>query len=217
MDREPDVIRQQIDQTRESLTDKLETLEGQVKQTVASVTEVVDTVKTKVEDTVQAVTSSVEHTVESVKNAFDIPEQVQRHPYAMTGGALLAGAAVGWFVGRQRHAPHRPSASAPGPAFRATGGGYEVAGAPPAHRSLFAGLLEPVAAEFDKIKATAIGALRGIVRDAALRAVPPTLAARVEEILNGITRRAGGEPVRGPILPERADDGSAAGPTRTHL
>ena len=31
MDQEPDVIRQQIDETRSSLTEKLETLEGQVR------------------------------------------------------------------------------------------------------------------------------------------------------------------------------------------
>jgi hypothetical protein len=221
MDAEPDVIRQQIDETRESLTDKLETLEGHVKQTVASVTDVVDTVKTKVEDTVQAVTSSVEHTVETVKRTFNIPEQVQKHPYGMTGGALLAGAALGWLAGRTWSAQRprlRGRMSRPAPRFESTPGGYEVAGgAAPSRPGFLASLLEPVAGEFDKIKATAIGALMGMVRDAVQHAVPPTMTERVEEIMDNITRRAGGEPVRGPVLPEHFFGEGSGRSEQTHL
>jgi hypothetical protein len=215
MDPKPDVIRQQIDETRESLTDKLETLEGQVKQTVASVTEVVDSVRSKVEGTVEAVASSVEHTVETVKRTFDIPEQVQRHPFAMTGGALLAGAAVGWFVGRQRFSSGPELSSQRLSSYAAPGHGYrpprstEALAATESQPGFLSGMLEPVVAEFDKIKSTAIGALLGLARDAIRRSVPPALAEHVDEIMNNITRRAGGEPVMGRILPEHDDDGAA--------
>jgi ElaB/YqjD/DUF883 family membrane-anchored ribosome-binding protein len=212
MDQKPDVIRQQIEQTRESLTDKLETLEGQVRQTISSVSstvgQTVENVKSKVEDTVQAVSSAVEHTVDSVKRTFDIPYQVRRHPYLMTGGALALGAALGYLLaGRQRRPRRRPRAEwvpsytppAPAPAEA-----YEEprqAGRGASSRpGFFTGLLEPLAGEFDKIKATAIGAFLGLARDAAVRWVPPSLAPKIEEIINDVTRRAGGEVVSGPVL-----------------
>jgi hypothetical protein len=225
MDPKPDVIRRQIDETRESLTEKLETLEDQVKQTV-------DTVKSKVENTVEAVTSTVEHTVEAVKRTFDIPYQVQRHPYALTGGALLAGAALGYLVGRRRaeFRPYRrPGHFVPTPApvpraegfFRpesgTTGNGRQAA--PEQSRpGFFSSLLEPLLGEFDKIKATAVGALLGLARDAIQRAVPPSLHNRVQEIMNDITRRAGGQPVEGSVLPAGSGPGAPApGPSETHL
>jgi ElaB/YqjD/DUF883 family membrane-anchored ribosome-binding protein len=217
MDPEPDVIRRQIDETRESLTEKLETLEGQVKQTV-------DTVKSKVEDTVEAVTSTVEHTASAVKRTFDIPYQVRRHPYALVGGALLTGAALGFVVGRRRaeYHLHRP-ARRPGtaPAFRPETL-VRAAGQPPGDGraesgpGFFSRLIEPLVGEFDKIKATAVGALMGMVRDAVKRSVPPSLHERVVEIMNDITRRAGGEPVEGPLLPAGASPGTPApGPSDT--
>lgn len=203
MDPKTDVIRQQIDETRGSLTDKLETLEGQVKEGLRSVTSTVehisDTVKTRVEET-----------VDSVKRTFDLSGHVRRHPYGMTGGAMLLGAALGWAFGGRR----RP------------GGTYYPVPAPMPHRAyeepphaaphmaeesrpgVLSSLLQPVAAEFDQIKGAAIGAFLGLVRDAAVRSVPPSLAPKVEEILNNITRRAGGEVVSGKVLPP-SDNGAS--------
>jgi len=213
------VIRQQIDETRESLTEKLETVEGLVQQKVSAVTSTVektiDTVRNKVEDTVQTVSSTVEKTVDSVRRTFDIPHQVRRHPYAMTGGALVLGATLGYLLApRRRSFPRRSRAERAAPS-------YVTPAPPPASAyeeprrfeerrpqrpGLFASLLEPFAAEFGKMKATAIGALLGIARDVALRSVPPSLAPKVEEIVNNITRRAGGDVVSGPILPSSRDD-----------
>jgi hypothetical protein len=218
MDQEPDVIRQQIEQTRESLADKLETLEGQVRKTIGSVTSTVGTVKSRVEDTVQAVTSAVGETVDSVKRTFDIPYQVRRHPYLMTGGALVVGAALAYFLAGRPRRPRRrprarwapsytPPAPAPASAYESVSGEPRQAGAGPSSRpGVFAGLLEPLAGEFDKLKATAIGAFLGLVRDAAVRWVPPSLAPKVEEIVNDITRRAGGDVVPGPILSRREEE-----------
>jgi hypothetical protein len=213
------VIRRQIDQTRVSLTEKLETLEDQVKRTV-------DTVTSEVANTVKAVTSTVENTVGAVKRTFDIPYQVQRHPYALVGGALLCGAALGYRVGRRRAEYHlhwpapRP---APAPAYRpesfVRGDGHgPQAGRAESGPGFSSRLLEPVVGEFDKIKATAVGALMGVVRDAVKRSLPPSLHEHVEEIMNGITRRAGGQPFEGPLLPAGARPGTpASGPSDTSL
>jgi ElaB/YqjD/DUF883 family membrane-anchored ribosome-binding protein len=214
MAEEPDVIRQQIEQTRESLTQKLETLEGQVKDTVASVTSAVETtvetVKSKVEDTVQAVTSGVEETVETVKRTFDIPYQVDRHPWAMAGGSLLVGLAAGFLVGRPRRSFVRRATWAEVPAGLASAcsapqpESYPPAGFQPAaeeHRpGLLSSLLSSFEPELEKVKQAAIGTLMAAARDYLTRTVPPPLASNVAEILDSVTRKMGGEPIHGNLF-----------------
>jgi ElaB/YqjD/DUF883 family membrane-anchored ribosome-binding protein len=217
MDQEPDVIRQQIEQTRGSLTEKLESVEDLVREKVSAVTSTVertiDTVKSKVEDTVQAVSSTVESTVDTVKRTFDVSHQVRRYPYAMTGGALVVGAALGYLLAprarsfsrrsfRESLPSYPPPSSAPVSNFEEPR--YEERRQQ--KQGLFASLAEPFAAEFDKMKATAIGALMGLARDFAIRSVPPSLAPQIEEIVNNVTRRAGGNVVSGPVLPSSRDE-----------
>jgi ElaB/YqjD/DUF883 family membrane-anchored ribosome-binding protein len=212
MDPQPEVIRQQIEQTRGSLTEKLEALEGQVRQTIGSVTstveQTVDTVKSRVEGTVQAVTDAVGDTIDSVKRTFDIPHQVRGHPYAMTGGALLLGAGLGYLLASRRRRPGLRMAAERAPSYvpppPAPAAAYEeprrAAERRESRSGFFDNLLQPFAGEFDKIKATVLGAFLGMARDAAVRWVPPSLAPKVEEIIDDITRRAGGEVVSGPVL-----------------
>jgi uncharacterized protein YjbJ (UPF0337 family) len=204
MDPEPEVIRQDIDRTRESLTEKLETLEGQVKQTIGSVTSTVDTVKEKVEGTVEAVSSSVEKTVQKVKRTFDLSYQTQLHPYGMAGGAILTGAVVGWLVTGRRSGPRReyPRRRGTPPPTALAADGRSEGGHRPEEPGLMSRFLEPLAGEFDRIKATAIGALVGMARDAVVRSLPASLAPHVQEILDNIARRAGGEVIRGAVLPQ---------------
>jgi len=230
MAEEPDVIRLQIEETRESLTEKLETLEGQVKDAVGTVTDTIETVKSSVENTVESVKSGVEDTVQSVKTSlsdtmdsvketFDLSGQVERHPWRAVGCSLLAGAAAGYLLGgsRQRqpnysegirgmdriipgYQPARP-AEAPPQAYREE-----------SHRpDILSNLLESFGGELDKIKQTAIGALIGMARDALKEALPPSIGNNVTEIMDNVTRRIGGEPVRGPVLePEHAGAGDSA-------
>lgn len=115
---EPDdteVIRQQMDESRAALTEKLGLLEEKVTETVqsatasvaetvqsatASVTETVDSVKGAVQGTVDSVRHSVEDTVASVSEALDLALQVKRHPWGMLAGAIAVG-----YVGAQLLAP----------------------------------------------------------------------------------------------------------------
>jgi ElaB/YqjD/DUF883 family membrane-anchored ribosome-binding protein len=107
-DEQPEVIRQQMDQTRASLTEKVEALENQVVGTVhnatTAVSETVDNVKQAVQDTVETVKETVTNTVEGVKEALDVTQQTQRHPWGMAGGAVAAGFITGFFLFRSRHA-----------------------------------------------------------------------------------------------------------------
>jgi ElaB/YqjD/DUF883 family membrane-anchored ribosome-binding protein len=234
MDPEPDLIRQQqeIDRTRESLVKKVETLENEIKDTVSEVTGTVKETLDTVKETVSSVTGAVENTVDTVKNkveqtfeetvdtvkrTFDIPYQVQRHPWAMAGGALLAGLATGYLVsGRRRPASSGRRSYAAAPAART-----DLAGAYPDSTreqrrperaeeqgpGLLSRLLAPFESEIDKVKEVAIGTLMGLARDALKQSLPPALAANVEEIMDSATRKAGGAPVRGPVLTEACSPG----------
>jgi len=108
-----DVIRDQMEDTRTSLTEKLETLEQKVASTVDSaatnvaetveavketVQETVSTVKDTVQDTICTVKETVREGVGAVKDAFDIPGHVERHPWLMLGGSVALGYVVGRLV-----------------------------------------------------------------------------------------------------------------------
>lgn len=116
---ESEVIRQQMDDSRAALTEKLGLLEEKVSETVqsatatvaetvqnatASVAETVDSVKGAVQGTVDSVRHSVEDTVASVSEALDLALQVKRHPWGMLAGAIAVG-----YVGAQLLAPRERS------------------------------------------------------------------------------------------------------------
>jgi ElaB/YqjD/DUF883 family membrane-anchored ribosome-binding protein len=227
MAEEPEVIRHQIDQTRVSLTEKLENLEGQVKGVVGTVTETLQNVRSTVENTVESVKSGVENTVETVKSSlndtvdtvkdtFDLQRQVERHPWAALGCSFAAGLAAGYVMDGLRQSRTTMHAGIRGmehivPGYQAT----HPAAAParayyqePTRPGLLSQVLEPFAGEFDKIKKTALGALVGIGRDLLKQNLPDSFGDNVTEIMDNVARRLGGEPVRGPVLErEAAGDG----------
>jgi ElaB/YqjD/DUF883 family membrane-anchored ribosome-binding protein len=222
MAEEPSVIRHQIEETRESLTEKLETLEDQVKEAVGTVTDTIETVKSSVENTVESVKTGVEGTVESVrtsfsdavdsvKETFDLSSQVNRHPWGAVGCSLLAGVAAGYLLtgsrragfsagirGMERIIPgYQPSRPAEPPPAEIREESHEP--------DLLSKLLGSFEAELGKIKRTALGAALGMARDVIKEALPPSIGDNVTEIMDNITRRVGAEPVRGPVLePEHA-------------
>jgi len=114
------MIEQQIQDTRESLTEKVAMLEQTVVGTFQTATDAVQdtvtTVKSAVQDSVEAVKDSVQQSVatvtDSVKETFDLPKHVRQHPWQMLGGAAFAGLAAGWLFGGGRHGPARSAATA---------------------------------------------------------------------------------------------------------
>jgi ElaB/YqjD/DUF883 family membrane-anchored ribosome-binding protein len=229
MAEEPEVIREQIRDTQESLASKLSTLEDKVVHTVSdtteSVAETVETVKETVADTIESVKETVESTVESVKRTFDLPYQVRQHPWLMMAGSCAAGflvgrllpgatrSAAGWASslasGTRRYA--RPSAPAEAP--RANGStGAEGPG-------WFERLTHQFHDELEQVRGLAIGAVFGLARDWAKEQLPGNLAPKVEEVLDSITTKLGGRRIEGPVLdnlsyrravPERQSEAGAA-------
>jgi ElaB/YqjD/DUF883 family membrane-anchored ribosome-binding protein len=120
MAEEPEVIQQELEQTRHDLAEKLEQLSEKISGTVETVTETVSNVTETVSNVTEAVGGTVQNvaeavsgtvesvketaadTVESIKHAVNLSEQVQKHPWLWFGGSVAAGFVGGKLVGRRR-------------------------------------------------------------------------------------------------------------------
>jgi len=211
-----ELIRHQMEDTRTSLTEKLETLEQQVVATVqeatSAVSETVATVKESVEetvtsvkdtlqDTVSTVKDSVEGTVsavqDGVKNALDIPAHVDRYPWFMMGGSVVLGYALGTMFSPRRPPTATPRAGSPRSSSRTHHGNGGVrdgrAGSSPAPVSWVRALgLEP---ELAKLKGLALGAALGTVREMVIKAVPEEMGHQLKDIIDNVTQKLGGQPI----------------------
>lgn len=123
MDNPPEVIRQQMEETRASLQDKLEVLEQQVintvqdaSQTVENVKDTMEAVKDTVQGTAETVKETVQDTVQSVKDTLSIDRQVREHPWAMLAGAAVVGFLGGRLLQRLTAIPSQPLPQ-PAPAY----------------------------------------------------------------------------------------------------
>jgi ElaB/YqjD/DUF883 family membrane-anchored ribosome-binding protein len=220
MDSKPEVIRQQMEETRSALTQKLETLEDKVVSTVqdatSAVTDTVDNVKDAVQETVTSVKDSVQDTVDSVRDTFDVERQVQRRPWLMFGGSVALGFVAGCLLhretARRRSGPaarfDRLSGS-PAPAmngnYNASTAAQPISQSEPADEpSLLATLTEQFKPEIAKLKGMAIGTALGAVRDLVTHAVPEQMKDQVTEMVNNVTVKLGGQPIQGQVLDTQA-------------
>jgi hypothetical protein len=219
MAEEPDVIREQIEETRSALTEKLETLEGQVRETVQSA-------KETVEGTLSNVKSTVQETVASVKQTFDLRYQVDQHPWAILGGSFLTAFVLGNYLEGRRQQERLRSVrtyaypgsdlvrapavheSLAGP--RLDGNGAATApssavAAEPSAPGLFRRLLHTFDDEIERVKEVAIGAAMGMLRDLAKQSLPK-LAPQIDEVMDSATAKLGGQPMPGPLVePAKAE------------
>jgi len=212
VDDSPEVIRHQMEETRASLSEKLEMLEQQVKDTVQEA-------KSAVHDTVDTVKDAVHDTVDTVKDTFDISRQFQRHPWAMLGGSIALGFLGGKLVERSEPArpragdwPHTPhwshgpftgygpnGAGVPQPGERAAG--HLPDGKESPDDGLLSSLTSQFGPELHKLKGMALGAALGVVRDLISKSIPDPMKPQMAEVMDNITVKLGGAPVRGPLLP----------------
>lgn len=198
MDREsPELIEREMEQTRESLTEKVSLLENKVigqlesatdtaQETVQSVQETVHTLKATVQETVQSVATTVQDTVRSLadgmKEALDVRQQVERHPAAMVGGATALGFVTGLIVFTGRSGGRVPAHT-----HRATGGmasGAPIAAAPAvSHRPAWLDdLFEMAGREVKKLAEQALSQASASLRR--------TVETQVPELIEGMVSRA---------------------------
>jgi ElaB/YqjD/DUF883 family membrane-anchored ribosome-binding protein len=242
MANETEVIRERMEETRNDMSDKIEQLEKQVVDTVQgasdavseavqSAKDVVESVRDSVEGTVESVKGAVEgtvdsvnqtmhDTVESVKQTFDLPRQVDRHPWLMVGGAVAVGFVAGKLLDYGPQAARttgRMAESLRPAAQRFTSAAASTAGAVGAAANTAGSLLSTLermfGPEMTKVKELAIGAVLGMVRDTAVQAAPETMRPQVREIIDGFTSKLGGKPVEGEVLgPRPSEEGVHNGP-----
>jgi ElaB/YqjD/DUF883 family membrane-anchored ribosome-binding protein len=186
MDPQPDVIRQQIEETRSSLTEKLETLEAEVKGTVESARETVENVK-----------ESVHNAKETVKRTFDIPYQVDRHPWAMLGLSLVSGVVAGAFLGGRmstdRRIARRMSEASVEPPERGGAAWPRLTHEGDGRPGFLDKLGSQLGDEFEKAKDLAISTLVGVVGEVARKSIP-ALGNAVEEMMTRVASQAGAPP-----------------------
>ena len=91
MEETSESIRQQIDETKLQLAEKLESLEQQVSDTVQNTGTAMTATAESVQDTVQTLSNAIRHTVDSVTNGMDLSRQIERHPWLVIGGCVALG------------------------------------------------------------------------------------------------------------------------------
>jgi hypothetical protein len=225
MDHESEVIRQQMEDTRTSLAEKLETLEQQVVCTVHgatnAVTDTVEAVREAVHDSVEKVKGSVEETMETVRETLDIQRQVERHPWSMFTGSVLLGYVGGSLLNLTQQERYRGSSL--GPVYsnpdRGTTEGLRNGGSSriPMQEALTSDNVQRAGGtehhwldeagqmfekEISKVKGLAIGTVLGVLRDLIANSLPEPLKPELHEVMDSVTTKLGGKPIQGPVLSE---------------
>ena len=210
----PEVIRQQMEETKSQLSEKLVSLESQVTDTVQSTGTAVNATVEAVQVTVETVTGAVQDAVQSVNNAFDFRRQINRHPLLAVGGAVVLGyLAVEFMAGSEKKSEPPPETALPPSPFanNAGDGNGKSAVASAATASTIAAAYESgrESSSRHQLQDLAIRALIGVVQDVATRAVP-----QVVDYLTGTHANAPINPLDGtgeqPGSPRRQDCSEAA-------
>lgn len=216
MDNE-DLIREQMQETRTSLTEKLEALEDQVSNKVqeatSNVAETVEAVKETVQDTVATVKDafhdtaatvkeSVEDGVVAFKGFFDVSAHVEQHPWVALGGAAVAGYCLARYLESKSPAPMAAMSpvevpSPVPPNMRQTNGRHgngrhKRADSKP---SMAEGFMTTLAPEISKLKGLALGALLGVAREMIVKSASESLQAPLAELIDDVTQKVGGTPM----------------------
>ena len=111
-DESTEVIEQQMQETRDSLTQKVSALESQVVGTLhsatTSVSDIVEQVKAAVPESLAGVKDTISEVKESiakqVRETLDVSHHVRENPWAMVGGAAAAGFIAGMVLFRRTYA-----------------------------------------------------------------------------------------------------------------
>lgn len=143
-------------------------------------------------ETADAMRESFHESVESVRHALDLEEQFNKRPWTLIAGAV----SLGFLGGAVLHGDGAPAA---GPTATTQEKPRRRAADHRGSLARLAGQFEP---ELAQIKGMVLGALFGIVRDLASKSAPQKMHDELEDVINGITVKAGGTPVQGPVLRE---------------
>jgi ElaB/YqjD/DUF883 family membrane-anchored ribosome-binding protein len=212
-----DVIRQQMEETRTSLAEKVETLEQKLASTVQETTEAVsDTVQetaATVTETVAAVKETMQESVETVKGWFDLGAQVEEHPWGMLAGAAAFGFVLGNFLPAREPTASSLSSGSKRQQQHHNGGTRRPQESTSATSSTSSGpsWLSSFEPELNKLKSLALGAALGTVREMVRSELPSEMGNRLRQIIDDVTTKLGGQPVPSSDYTEMAESAQEHG------
>jgi len=97
-------VRETLEETKSAVEDIVENVKDTVDETVGVVKETVDGAKSTVVDIVENVKGTMDDTVTTVKHTFDLSYQANQHPWVFFGGAVLLGGFLGSLLQPQTRA-----------------------------------------------------------------------------------------------------------------
>lgn len=213
MENEPELIRDQMQETRTALTEKLDTLQQKVADTVESITtpmtETVQTVQEAVSDTVDSVKETVAGTVDTIKETFNLTRHVEQHPWPV----MLGSVATGFVLGRLLPLPGG-RAAAPGAdsvvagmsrAGKGHNGIHQALERPPQEEEakeggMFSGLAQAFQGELGKLTGLGVSVGVGLLRDLMTQSMQGEIGGRVKEWMDGLTEQLGAKPLAEPLV-----------------
>jgi ElaB/YqjD/DUF883 family membrane-anchored ribosome-binding protein len=214
-----EVIESEIAQTREGLADKLEALTQQLTGTVEGAAETVENVVETTKETIETVVETTKETISNIKDTFNIPKQVEEHPWLAMGCSVLAGFVGGRILGAMTSAPSYHNGYAANgraesiPQRMATASDQPTPAAPRAETHAqpsgwFAELGRHFAPELEKAKGLAVGTMLGVVRDMVSQSLPESVKSQVANLFDNVTEKVGGEKIRQGSLAQDSSNGS---------
>jgi len=223
---EQNLIQQQMEETRASLSNKLEALETQVAETVQTATDAVQTATEAVQSTKDAVAETVEtvkdsvgeirervgETVRSVASFFDINRQAQERPWVVLGGAVGLGCLAGWYLTSGKNAKKAAARAPAPPQTFADATAVQPAVQQTAPSAPAAEKPSWFSKEVGHLRGLAIGLAMGTLRDLAKQTLPEAFSGRVAEEVDRLTPQFGGEVFQGQILPDLKALGDSLAP-----
>jgi ElaB/YqjD/DUF883 family membrane-anchored ribosome-binding protein len=209
MNKDPDEIRGNIEETRSALTEKLETLEQGVKETVHEA-------KAVVTGTIENVKDTVKETVETVKETLDIRCYVQEYPWPMMAGSMALGFALGRLIstsfGNVHSNGHRISRMAsngtPMQAQQERLPSSEIRQPEPkeSRSAVLGSLMDRIRPEIEEIEGIAVGAVGALIRDLIRKNAAQPIAEQLAPVANRLTSKLGGRVIQEPLLSQAGDE-----------
>jgi ElaB/YqjD/DUF883 family membrane-anchored ribosome-binding protein len=204
VDNELEVIRDEMEQTRANLADKLGALETQVRETVSGATEAVNSTVEGVKEVVE----TVSETVESVTETFNVSRQFEQHPWLALGAAVATGFVVAQIIGRVSQAAPAP-VPPPAPELPLQPVAQTQPAAPreqPAQQKEESGLLHSLESMLPDVKGVmgtlvgslgglAVSSLMGVIREMASSGLPQEWKGEVTQLVDQVTTKLGGKPL----------------------
>ncbi|MBN9523286.1 DUF3618 domain-containing protein [bacterium] len=215
-DKSPDRIEREMEQTRESITQKVAALETQVlgtiqtatttlTDTVQTVKETVTTAPTAVKETVAAmkdsVKDSVKETFTSVKDAvasFNVSDCIRENPGMAVGTSAAFGFLTGYLLlgghdsrplmarGYREPAPNGRPGTVP-PDTAHHFAGYAATPTEPARPGMFTGLMAMVGGELEQLAKQALSTALASLKQSVNEKVPRLMDDAVQNLANRVT------------------------------